>query len=64
MASITICEVTEVPSRYKILTRDDIWEVFPGRHNLFHTIILFLIYVERYQSGYLGYVTIDTNLHS
>jgi hypothetical protein len=51
---IVIYEMTRTPPHYKLILRNDVWEVFPGRHNLFHTIILFLLYIEIYQSGYLG----------
>lgn len=57
LGSIILRRVSKYPPYWNLLIQMDgkkkTWEVSQGHYNMFDTMLLFLYYVKRYQSGYL-----------
>mmetsp|Transcript_25604 Transcript_25604/g.33509 ORF Transcript_25604/g.33509 Transcript_25604/m.33509 type:complete len:546 (+) Transcript_25604:71-1708(+) len=47
------------PPHYKVVANGEIWEILPGRHNLFHAIELFLYSIKMQKSGFLSNVDLN-----
>ena len=40
--------------QFRFFSRAQVWDAKPGRHNLFHALVLFLYSVRRYKAGNLA----------
>ncbi|KAI8927752.1 cytochrome B561, N terminal-domain-containing protein [Entophlyctis helioformis] len=54
MSSIMIREQAKWPAHYQLVFENAIWDIYPDRNNLFHTLALFVFYIKSASSGYIG----------
>ncbi|KAI8910571.1 cytochrome B561, N terminal-domain-containing protein [Powellomyces hirtus] len=55
--SVQIRQYTKWPPHYHVVVEGIVYDVFPGRNNVFHTLCLFAFYTKVEAAGYIG------NLH-
>eukprot|EP00158_Paraphelidium_tribonemae_P004964 Partr_v1_DN27077_c0_g1_i1_m29191 putative Transmembrane protein 209 len=54
-----ICVVNRYPLRLCLSVGSQLWDVYEGRSNLFHTIALFVKYHEKFSAGYVDTLYLD-----
>ncbi|KJE90196.1 hypothetical protein CAOG_01539 [Capsaspora owczarzaki ATCC 30864] len=57
---VVIAQTNIHPPHFKIISMDERWEIFQGRNNLFHAIILFLYFIKTRRHGFVGPMHIDS----
>ncbi|KAH6587589.1 hypothetical protein BASA50_011194 [Batrachochytrium salamandrivorans] len=49
-----IREQSKWPAHYQLVVENIIWDIYPNRNNLFHTLAMFIYCVKVISSGYIG----------
>ncbi|XP_022910127.2 transmembrane protein 209 isoform X2 [Onthophagus taurus] len=56
--TLAIQQCSEYPPHYKVIVGEEVFELVKGYNNLFHSILLFLYYVNKKEHGMLGQVNL------